>query len=372
MKKILIVTPYCYPEGGGLENYAHQIAKRLQDAGHRVVVLGLTKNNSSQETVETVTVIRKKADFIISNTPVKFSFYYDIVKVIKQYNIDVVHAHAPVPFAADMAALACRAKKIPLLLTYHANTLFKGKLLTDLIALFYLPIQRLTFNSAKKIIFVFGNIGAKYKKWRHKIQTIPPGVDLKKFSNTPYPANTRHILFISPLSRAYPSKGVNILLQALRRLKSQINDFKAYVAGTGDLEEHYKKYVLSNNLEKHVVFWGKLKHQDMPALYQQSNILVVPSLKSEGSPTVITEAMACGRPVIGTRVGGIPELIENNYNGIVIEPNNAEVLYEKIKVLLTSTELASSMGQHGRTIAEQKYSWDIIAKKYEQLIQNIQ
>ncbi|GEM_PF-3046148 len=371
MKNVLIVTPYYYPEGGGLENYAHQIAKRLAAINHKVVALTLSRKYSTQENVDGVIVIRKKANFVISNTPIKLNFCYDIAKIIKEHDINVVHAHMPVPFAADMTALVCRIKKIPFILTYHANTLFKGKSLTDLIALLYLPWQNLTLDSAKKIIFVFSHISSKFEKWRHKIQTIPPGVDLYKFLNTPYPFNTHNILFISPLSRAYPSKGVNVLLQAVKYLKSQINDFKAYIVGTGNLEAYYKKYVRDCKLEKCVVFLGKLKHQDMPALYQRSNVLVVPSLKSEGSPTVIIEAMASGRPVIGTKTGGIPELIVNNYNGYVIEPSNAKSLSDKIKELLVNPATAALMGRRGRTMAEQKYSWDMIAKQYEDLIQNI-
>ncbi|MFA6098550.1 MAG: glycosyltransferase family 4 protein [Patescibacteria group bacterium] len=371
MKNILIVAPYYYLEGGGLENYAHQVAKGLQKLGHKVIVLCLTKDISKTEIIDAVEIIRKKPDFIISNTPIKLNFIFDIFKIINKYKIELVHAHTPVPYAADMAALAANLKKIPFILTYHSNTLFKGKSLTDIIAAFYLPIQYLTLKSAKQIVFVYRNIGPKFNKWKNKNLAIPPGVDTEQFRFSEYPKSQQNILFISPLSKAYPSKGVKVLFHALDLLKPQLSSFKVHIAGSGDMEDYYKQYAKSLDLASNVEFLGKRQYSDMPAQYQRSNILVVPSLKAEGSPTVIIEAMASGRPVIGTNIGGIPEMIKDNITGLIIKPNDPQNLAQAILRLLKNSNLAAEMGRAGRKIAEDRYSWEKIVKQYDQLIQSI-
>lgn len=371
MKSILIVAPYFFPDGGGMENYAYQVAKKLVTKNYKVTVLCMSKLKDSLEMIDKIKIVRKKCNFVISNTPIKLSLIFDIFKLIKKNNFDVIHAHTPVPFAVDMAALASKIKNIPLIITYHANTLFKGGKLTDLIAAPYLLIQYFTLKIAKKIITVSKKTDNSLNRWSNKINVIPPGVNLDKFQYSTYPDKTKNILLVSPLSRAYPSKGVNTLLQAVKMVKTHINDFKVYIAGDGDLKQQYIDYANNNDLSDNIVFLGKKPYSEIPNIFKNSNIIVIPSIKSEGTPTVISEAMASGRPIIGTTIGGIPDLIENGKNGVLINPNNPKELAENIINLLKDPDQSAKMGQQGRQLAEQKYSWKKISEQYEKIINNI-
>ena len=118
--KILIVSPYFYPEGGGLENYAYNIAKGLAEKGHKITVLCATKeNNGKTETIDRIKVIREKPDIIISNTPVKLNLYLTISKLLEKEKFDLVIAHTPVPYYADMACYASKKHNTPFFLTVH-------------------------------------------------------------------------------------------------------------------------------------------------------------------------------------------------------------------------------------------------------------
>ncbi|MBU4300802.1 MAG: glycosyltransferase [Nanoarchaeota archaeon] len=103
MKKLLIVSPYFYPEIGGLENYAYNIAKGLVKKGFNVTVLRSTKERrDKEEIIDGVRIIRQKPDFRISNTQIIINWAKIVSSVIDREKPDVVNSHLPVPYIADI------------------------------------------------------------------------------------------------------------------------------------------------------------------------------------------------------------------------------------------------------------------------------
>lgn len=359
MKKVLLITPYHYPEGGGLEWYALSVAKQLKDYSFSYAYLS------------------KKTDFVISNTPIRIKFLWEILSIIKKENIDLIHAHTPVPFAVDMAAIASRLKKVPLVITYHSSKLTKGIWWLDPIVKIYELWERLTLKQAKKIIAVSPHIKSskKFKKYNNKTDVITPGVDLEEFEGLEDKFPQHDIIFcISPLLKPYRSiKGLDVLLDAMVKVKKQIPNIKLKVAGEkGDDYNFFQQKTEKLNLEKNVDFLGKINKQEMRQQYHNSILTVVPSLSTtEGCPTVLFEAGASKRPVVGSDISGIPHIIKNKFNGIIIEPGNVQQLAEAILLLLLDKNKARILGINAHEEARIKYTWQKIAEKYKNIYEEI-
>lgn len=365
--KLLLVTPYFFPEGGGLENYAYQVAKRMSAGGCETTVICHSVKQPGETNLDGLRVIRLKPNLVVSNTPIRLNLLSILLKEISCFRPDIIHAHTPVPYSVDMAAQASRRTKTSLVVTYHTSTLFKNQPIFDLLVRAYLPFQASALSQAKRIATVTGNTDRTMSRWKQKTVVIPPGVDTDLFSFSPYPHSTKNLLLISPLSRAYPSKGVDVLLRAMPEIIKSIPETVLNIAGGGELTEFYQQMAERNSCARNVSLLGKIPYTDMPKLIADNNIIIIPSIKSEGTPTVILEAFAIGRPVIGTRVGGIPELVQNEVNGYVVPPNNPNELSRCIIKLLHQPDLAAQFGQAGRTQVENNYTWNKITEQYIKL-----
>lgn len=125
------------------------------------------------------------------------------------------------------------------------------------------------------------------------------------------------------------------------------------------------------HLEKQVHFVGWVKHKDLDIYYQRASIVVIPSVWPENFPTVCLEAMGASRPVIGTNVGGISEIIVDGVNGYLVEPRSAEQIAEKAIKLFSDEDLLKKFGKNARKKAEEftieKYA-ENIEKIYKDLL----
>ncbi|MBC7099526.1 glycosyltransferase, partial [Candidatus Bipolaricaulota bacterium] len=110
--KILIVSPYFYPKTGGLENYAFNIIKKLKEH-HNITILCSSINKDSIESFKGMKIIRFKPSHILSNTPIRYNLIIKISEVLREGDFDIVNAHTPVPFYADMAAIASKKNNTP-------------------------------------------------------------------------------------------------------------------------------------------------------------------------------------------------------------------------------------------------------------------
>jgi len=122
-------------------------------------------------------------------------------------------------------------------------------------------------------------------------------------------------------------------------------------------------YVKSNGLEKFVKFTGFISYNDLKALYSACDIFVFPSFE-EGDPIALKEALASGKPLIGSDVSGIPMQIRDGWNGFFIEPGNEKKLAEKIVYLIENEEERERMSRNSRKLAEEEFDWSKIADRY--------
>lgn len=196
-----------------------------------------------------------------------------------------------------------------------------------------------------------------------KIQIIPYGYDDKQFKplskiearkKLNLPLNKIILLSVGHLKKI---KGHTYLIEAMQLVLKKKSEFFLVLVGSGELKEYLEKKAKNIGINSNIVFIGNQKHEDIPLWMNACDIFIMPSL-NEGFPTVIPEAMACGKPVIGTRVGGIPEAITSDDFGILVEPKNA-------KSLALAILDASDRNWDQDAILEHayKYSWSHISKQ---------
>jgi glycosyltransferase involved in cell wall biosynthesis len=147
-------------------------------------------------------------------------------------------------------------------------------------------------------------------------------------------------------------KGVGILLRAMKRLVAALPSSRLVVAGDGSKRAALEGLAHRLGLAHHVEFAGWVSPHDLPRYYAASQVVAVPSLCPETLPTVVIEALAVGRPVVGSNVGGIPELVTDGVTGKTVEPGDVDGLGDALLGILSDARLAQRMSLAARRAAE--------------------
>jgi glycosyltransferase involved in cell wall biosynthesis len=371
-----MVCAYFYPEGGGTENYAYNIAKRLVEKGHSITVLCSThEKEDKKEIIDEISVIRLKPNFIVSNTPIKFNSFFKISKLIKENNFDLINAHIPLLYYPDIGIMASKIYKIPSVLTWHAGRLTTNRIIIDAIAKIYqFSIGKITLSQVDRIITVSEFVKNNYlTKYKNKVFIVPPGVDITKFK----PADEldkipNNILFVAQLIKGHRWKGLDYLLESIKLIKREIDDITLTVVGFGDYIDHYKDQVNELRIKDNIIFKGKISVEELVEEYQRANIFVLyPTASLDAFPLVILEAYACEVPIIGANIGAIPYAIKNNETCLLVPPKDPNALADAIIYLLENKDVREKMGKDGRKLVKEKYTWKRVAEMTEKVYSNL-
>ncbi len=203
---------------------------------------------------------------------------------------------------------------------------------------------------------------------KEKICLIYNGIDYDKIEKAPKLdlEGDIKLLFVG---RIEPPKGLNLLLKALSILKkSSKKKIRLYIAGSGTHEADYKSLATSLKVDKYTQFLGHLPLDECYSLYKSCDMLILPS-RMESCPMTLLEALGSGIPIIATHVGGIPEIVENNRNGLLVRYNSLEVA-QKIKFLIDHPEVREQISKNN-LIDANSYSWQGIAQEYIDLYKSI-
>lgn len=203
-----------------------------------------------------------------------------------------------------------------------------------------------------------------------KIMVLHNGVDTETFKPI---VNFRDIrkqfamskddVVIGFVGRLVINKGLNYLIEAVSLLKVSYN-IKLLIAGDGSLMEELKKMARDKGLEESVIFTGL--RRDITDILSSIDIFVLSSIK-EGFPNSLLEAMAMGKPVVATAVGGIPEVINHGTNGLLVKPADIEGLQTALKLLIDDRLMAENLGLAARDFIEKNYGITATARKWEML-----
>ena len=168
------------------------------------------------------------------------------------------------------------------------------------------------------------------------------------------------LLFVGRLS---VEKGVDVLVHAHRILADQGTPFHLKLVGDGPLEAELRDLVRRIGSQDMVEFSGRVPRAALGEVYRSSHIVCVPS-RSDTLPTVVLEAMAAGRPVVGSAVGGIPFMIESGKTGLVVPPDNPSALAEALRQFVDNPELVATMGRAGLERCATRFTWEACAAEF--------
>lgn len=355
--RICIITFELYPPiTRGLEIHVRDLIDILARQGCEIeVIAGMAEDTGFQNA--NVTLHR-----ILSRNYRKNFFYYFLfffktytkIFTLNKFNkIDVIHLHGSPSFKLFGEFLYKFTNIDRIVYTIHGQ----GQVCS---------INKLYFNLLNniKIIAVSKSVHdfvIKCGASKDKIYIIPSGINLPK-NSTEFQIK-RDILFVGGL---YKEKGVEYLVKAYCKSIHYVKRNKLLIVGDGDLKNYLRNLVKELGLDSYVNFYGSVPHENVIDLMKKALIFVAPSItyssSIEGTPIVLLEAMSVGLPIITTKVGGIPEIIKDGINGIIVNEKNSDALSKAIIKLLLEPELMSEMSFNN--FRDSKiYDWDKISKQ---------
>ncbi|WP_287582157.1 glycosyltransferase family 4 protein [Candidatus Borrarchaeum sp.] len=421
---ICITTDLFPPEGGGSERSTYFLAKGLAKRGHNILVV---MPHFGQKTVyeehKWFKIIRfrylRAPDVPVFRNIVKNELFClfmakKLKKILKDYRIELIHAqniltippsviagrntkipvigtirdYWPICFRRSFTKPngnecdQCNFKNLvncvslegvlpsfsmPVILPYiYANLALKQLLLnkTDHViavseALRKLLLTRLPLNKLKNCIQLPSqriSVVPNIMPSPSKILTKPELMLMRR--NYKFNENTKLILFVGQLTY---EKGILVLIRAIKQLSQKNPSVKFAILGKGPLTDYIKK--MQASIGDQFRYFGFLPYNEVLKFYQMADIVVSPSIWPEPLSRVIIEAMALGRPVIATNVGGTPEIITHEKNGILIEPGNPIEIENAINRLINDSDLRFHIGLEGKKTIEKHYNEASICDK---------
>lgn len=372
--KILQTPVRFYPFTGGVENYVYYLSRELVNSGNQVkVVCANEPDIESKQRVEGIEVERLPYMGKIANTNITTG----LPGALSDGDYDIIHTHIPTPWSADWSAFYSNSKKKPLVVTYHNDIIGQG--LASLVARIYNSVGlNYVLKTAAKIIITqpgYLQSSSHLAKYQDKIEVIPNGVDVEKFQ--PIQASDNEdkstIFFLSVLDEFHKYKGLDYLLEALKIVKNNVPDVKLIVGGKGVLLDHYQEMAASLGLKDNVEFAGFIPDEEIADYYSQASVFVLPSISSlqEGFGIVALEALACQTPVVTTDIVGVAQDLKQIKGGIVIPPRDTHKLADAITQILSDAQMQKEMGQRGRKLVQEKYTWKVVASSMEKVYKEI-
>ncbi|RQD76766.1 MAG: glycosyltransferase family 4 protein [Candidatus Syntrophonatronum acetioxidans] len=283
--------------------------------------------------------------------------FLDTGKALLFSSYDLVNAHYifPTGFLALPAALL-RGK--PLVVTSHGGDVRLGKKNAPLKAL-----TSLVLHKARRVVavshYLARELEGEFSLPREKIEVINCGVDTDKFfprprekalaelGLNPRPKEEKIILFVGNLIEL---KGLMPLLRAFASISPSLPQARLVLVGEGPLKERLLQEASSLGIKDRVTFTGPLPHHRIPTWMSAAHLFVLPSYQ-EGFGLVALEALACATPVVASRVGGLPEVVTHERDGLLVPPGEEKALAEKILLLLKDEKLHGEFSSRARDSA---------------------
>ncbi len=285
-----------------------------------------------------------------------------IVATLRQLEPDVVHAHTTGLYAA-----AALDSGLPAVITAHGITFREARIHRGLANRFRgwldSALEQRSLRRARHLISISPYVERELQGLtRARIHAIANPVDDLFFAASGDPEPGR-VLFAG---RLIPRKGVHYLLAAFALLAPVHPTAELILAGEGESDREYaeglRAYVREHGLEERIRFIGAQTMRDMAAEYARCAFLVLPS-RQETASVVIQEAMAVGRPVVATRVGGAPYTIEHGRTGLLADYGDVRGLADQMGRLLSDEALCRRMGEAARAEALRRFQADVVARQ---------
>jgi len=371
----VLTTSFPLHHGHSSGQFIYQLCLRLIEKGVEVKVLAPHASGSeTQELLHGIEVKRfvyflpkrlqrvaygsgipanlKRSVFLWLELPFFFSaFLLNAIRLVKQSDI----IHCQWTFSGFLGVVLKWVFRKPLIITVHGSdinlVLNRG---------FLKRLTSLVLQQADRVIAVSEDLRKKVLTLGaapDKVRVIYHGVDPERFF--PQESGTTRKLNLLWIGRLSPEKGLAYLVKAMKRVLEEFPGGNLTLVSAGD--EHAMRELTDlidrEGVREGIRIEGNKKSDELPSLMRQADLFVLPSL-SESFGVVVIEAMASGLPIVASRVGGIPEVVEEGITGILVPPADSPALSEALLRLLKDPERRKKMGRNGRERVIKLFSWD--------------
>jgi glycosyltransferase involved in cell wall biosynthesis len=291
----------------------------------------------------------------------------------RKLKFDLIHAHRIIP-DGYAAVLLGKKLNIPVMCSARGGETY---LLPFVNRLCYLSFKKV-LNTCDRIITVSEALRdvVANNGFKHTVDVIYNGCNVDTFhyidkimarKKLTLPLDRKIFLFVGHI---ITSKGILELIKAFHHLKKEQSSTFLIMIGYGDAVVKIEKEIKIRNLTESVLLPGYIPQNKLHLWINASDIFVLPSYQ-EGLPNVVLEAMACRKPVIATRVGGIPEVVFDGVTGILVEPRNLFQLAQAMETRLQNEDLCIKLGVEAERLIHENFTWEKSAKKLIEVYRNL-
>src|SRR5580765_8456719 len=336
----------------GGQNQVLLTVNGLRSIGHRAALVAHPDGELRRRAAEGLDLIP-----IAPRTELDLSTAWKFSRIIKRLAPDVIHAHDPhgvamASFALSLGSSSAKDGRTPALVAsrrvdFHlkGNSLSRWK---------YRQVDCfITASEAIRRILLSDGVAAA------QAVTVHEGIDIEHVAAAP-PVNVHETFFlphrapvVGNVAALVPHKGQRYLIEAAHLVVQQVPDARFVILGEGELREHLEKQVKDHHLEKHVLLPGF--RTDVLGCLKTFDLFVMSSV-TEGLGTSLLDAMACARPIVATRAGGIPEIVEDVVNGLLVPARDHHALAEAIVRALNDPDLRQRMGDAGFARVNERFT----------------
>ena len=286
-----------------------------------------------------------------------------LIRLVSEGNYDIVHVH--LAFPSYCAALASYwVRKSCWVFTEHSERNRRRDWW------FFRPIDSAVYSRFIAVNACSRAVRQSLEQWvpsvAPKMVTIPNGVPIPRLVEKGAVDGQRGLTRLLFAGRLEHVKGVDLLIEAVSRL--QFFDFELKIAGYGTQQDYLEELVETYGVQDKVEFVGA--RDDLDDFMRWADVMVMPS-RFEGLPMVLLEAMSFELPVVATRVGGIPEVIENGVNGWLVDPENVDCLTAQLQQLLENPQLLFGIGERARQRIQSEYSITLMMERHTALYRRL-
>lgn len=297
------------------------------------------------------------------------SFYSKVIEAVDKFKPDIIHVH----HASHLTWIAHYIRAIygiPFITIEHGTGILNSTMDNR-----YLTLTKDALNKSEYIVCVSGDTKKWFlrvygRKYVSKIRIRPGGVDLEKYNHNSkikiidkkYRLSDRKVvIFAGKLTK---NKGVDYLVKAARSIDADI-----FILGSGDELSKLKKMANDQKI-KNIHFLGYFGPEyidELREFYKRADVFVCPSVWDEPLGLVLLESMASGTPTVASRKGGIPLVVKNNFNGLLIKARSSKAIADAVNKLLSDDKLRKRLGKNARKTVEERFNWLDIAKRFKDL-----
>jgi glycosyltransferase involved in cell wall biosynthesis len=296
-------------------------------------------------------------------------------RVLARERFDVVHAHWVIPNGA-IAAHAARSHSLPLVVSLHGADVTVAERLRPIGS-----VARSTFTRASAVTAPSIDLLERARSLgaREPLELVPYGADVAALAADKEEVEAlrarlglpRDRIVVTGIGRFVTKKGFSYLVDAFVRAREIRDDLELVFAGDGDLRVELETQVAALDATAHVTFAGMADRATIPAHLGLADMVVVPSIRTDGHvdglPNVALEAMAAGKPLIATRVGGLPDLVRDGKNGLLVAEQDPAALSSAILALAGDPELRARLGAAARDEIRAERSWETVARRFVEI-----